>query len=92
MAVAQSFRIKRNAVSIGVLTAIYPPCTCQEVSIENLTAADLQIHTNDDQTEFLVLAPSYARLIPVKAQWFSPSEIAFWLKPGASGTVVLLWY
>lgn len=92
MAVAQAFRIKRNAVSIGVLTAIYPPCTCREVSIENLTAADLQIHTSEDQTEYLALAAGFERQIPGKHQWFSPSEIAFWLKPGASGTVVLLWF
>ena len=92
MAVAQSFRIKRNAVSIGVLTAIRPPCTCSEVSIQNLTAADLTIHTNEDETEYLILAAGYERLIPVKHQFFSPSEIAFWLKPGASGTVVMLWY
>jgi hypothetical protein len=92
VSVSQSFRIKRNAVSIGVLTAIYPPCTCTEVSVENLTSADLQIHTNSDETEYVALAAGFARLIPVKNQWFSPSEIAFWLKPGASGTVVLLWY
>lgn len=91
MSVAQSFRITRAAVSAGALTAVLPPVTCTEVTILNLTTGDLQVHTNSDETEFLIIAASYRDTFDMKTKWFTAGDLAFWLKPSATGTVVLLW-
>lgn len=95
MPVSQAFRVSRLSVVAGTLTAIKPPIGAREVSIGNATTGDLQVHTSDDETEYLVIAAGYERLIPVKRDLMPTSnagQIAFWVKAAQSGTVVILWY
>jgi hypothetical protein len=89
---AQAFRVQRLTLGAGVFTAIRPPAVFAAVSIGNGTAADLQVHTNEDQTEYLIIAPDFERSVPVDILGaFASPEIAFWLKSVPGGTVVLLW-
>lgn len=89
---AQAFRIQRLTLGAGVFTPIRPPAVFASVSVGNGTADDLQVHTNEDQTEFLNIAPDFERAVPVNTLGaFAFPEIAFWLKSPVGGTVVLVW-
>jgi hypothetical protein len=89
---AQAFRIQRLTLGAGVFTAIRPMAVFASVSIGNGTADDLQVHTNEDQTEYLIIAPNFERSVPVNTVGaFAFPEVAFWLKSTPGGTVVLLW-
>lgn len=89
---AGNFRITRTVLAADLLTAIKPPQTAKTVSIGNATSSDLQVHTNDNEAEYLVISAGYERLIPVDRYIFSPDRVAFWLKASQAGTVVLVWY
>ena len=65
MANAQAFRIQRLTLGAGVFTPIKPPAVFAAVAIGNGTADDLQVHTNEDQTEYLNIAPDFERSVPV---------------------------
>jgi hypothetical protein len=91
MAVSQSFRIQRVTLVAGVLTPIYPTVASCSVAIGNGTGADLELHTNTDESEKSILAASYERPVTLHTHRFAPAEIAFWLKSAAGGTVVILW-
>jgi len=89
---AQAFRIQRLTLGAGVFTAIRPPAVFASVSVGNATAGDLQVHTNEDQTEYLVIAPDFERALPVMTLGaFANPDVSFWLKSAVGGTVVLLW-
>jgi len=89
---AQAFRIQRLTLGAGVFTPIKPPAVFAAVAIGNGTADDLQVHTNEDQTEYLNIAPDFERSVPVTTLGaFSNPDTAFWLKSPVGGTVVLLW-
>jgi len=84
--------VQRLTLGAGVFTAIRPPATFAQVSIGNGTLDDLQVHTNEDQTEYLIIASGFERNVPVdRPAMMSPPDVAFWLKAVQSGTVVLLW-
>ena len=89
---SSGFRAKRVALVAGVLTPIWPPHTTKTVSIGNATTGDVQVHTHDDESEYLVIAAGYERTIPVERYQFWTDRIAFWLKATNAGTVVILWY
>jgi hypothetical protein len=93
MAVAQTFRVSRVSVSAGVKTAIAPPVSACQASIGNATSGDVEVHTTDDNdAEYLVIAAGYERNVPATlGVTLRAQETAFWLKPAASGTVVILW-
>lgn len=91
MAVGQSFRVQRVAVAANTLTPVYPPVTAKCVSVGNAIAADLNLHTHTDESEYLVIAAGWERLIDYRSYRFMPDQIAFWLKSTGTGTAVLLW-
>lgn len=93
MSVSQSLAHVRMVLGAGAKTVVYPPRMCQEVTIVNATADDLQIHTTDqDNLHYVILTAGFERPFPVKRTLFDPNNIAFWLTSVAGGTVVLIWY
>jgi len=89
---AQAFRIQRLTLGAGVFTAIKPPAVFASVSVGNGTTNDLQMHTNEDQTEYLIIASNFERTVPVTTLGaFANPDVAFWLKSAVGGSVVLLW-
>lgn len=71
------------------LTAIRPPIGMTRCVVQNGTAADVQIHTSDDLTEYRALAAGYER--PMPATIYRHDEIAFWLYSAPGGLVILEW-
>lgn len=86
------FRIKRIALAANILTPIYPPFVAKALSVGNATSGDLEVHTSDDETEYLVIASGYERSLPINLHLFLTERIACWLKATNAGTAVLLWY
>lgn len=92
MAVAQGFRVARTTLSAATLTAILPPVYARSVTILNGTNADVQVHTNDNSTEYVVIAAGWERPITLHDAQFNPTQTAFWLLSSPGGLVVLLWF
>lgn len=92
MAVSQAFRNQRVALTLGVLTPLVPPIRARAVSIGNATTDDLEVHTNDDLSEYLIVAAGYERLIDLSQANLLTFQTTCWLKAHASGTVVVVWY
>lgn len=89
MAVSRSLRLTRLTLVAGVLTAVYAPLVSSRCVV-GASTTDVDIHTNDDQTEFRTLALGFER--DIKAFYkFRPEEIAFWLKSTNGGLVILEW-
>ncbi len=86
-----AIRIKRLVLQAGELTPIYPSKTAQFVDILNDTNFDVQVHTNTDETEYVVITKGTERRIQANAPWFRVDAIAFWLKTANGGTVVIVW-
>ena len=86
------FRIKRVALLANVLTPMYPPGTAKSLSIGNAGSADLEVHTAEDETEYLVIAAGYERTVPVNMHILTTDRVICWLKTSVAGTAVLLWY
>lgn len=57
--------------------------------VQNGTAADVQIHTTDDGSEYRALAAGFERAIV--AGNFRHDETAFWLLSTPGGLVILEW-
>jgi hypothetical protein len=92
VAQSKAFRIARVSLSAGVLTPITPPQAFTAVSIGNATATDLEVHTQSDGSEYLVVVSGYERALPVVRTQFDSYEIAFWLKSTGGGTAVIIWH
>lgn len=90
--VASPFRIKRHTLEANRCTPIYPPTMAKSVSVGNATSGDLELHTHLDESEYLVIASGYERVIPLDLHLFRPEQVAFRLKAEQAGTVVILWY
>lgn len=87
------FRVRRIGLTGGQKTPITAPMACNNVSIGNATAGDLEVHTTDaNDDEYLVIAAGYERAIALERTRFDHEQPCFWLKPAQSGTAVLLWY
>ena len=88
------FQIKRIALLAGVQTEVYPPMTCQSVTIANGTAGDLRVISQLDGTQYLVVASNFERVIwlpqPTSGQ-FRRGMIGFWLYADQAGTAILMW-
>lgn len=92
MSKSTAFRITRVSLVAGVLTPITPPAVFTAISIGNGTATDLEVHTQSDGTEYLVVSAGYERTILIAKRQFDSYEIGFWLKSSGGGTAVLIWH
>ena len=88
------FQIKRIALLAGVQTEVYPPMTCQSVTIGNATTGDVRVISEEDGSEYLTIASGFERIIwspqPVGSM-FQRNQIGLWLQAVDAGTVILTW-
>lgn len=88
------FQIERVAVLANTQKAIIAPLTCQSVTVLNATTGDVRVEAVADGSQYLVIASGFERVFwlpqPVSGQ-FRKDHINFWLRPDASGTVILVW-
>lgn len=91
---AVPFKVQRPVLLALTLTEVVAPFTCQSVTVGNATAGDLQIHTDQGGSNYLVVAAGFERVIwlpqPTSGQ-FRKDGVAFWLLAAQAGTVVLTW-
>lgn len=93
MAQSEGLRIQRLTLDAGERKAIRPPFQARAVFVGNATSADLKVlHSDEDDTQYLVITAGYEREIEMRTQRFScDGDPAFWLKSTPGGTVILLW-
>lgn len=94
MPVSAAFRVQRLALTAGELTPIRPLMNANSVSIGNPTNQDLQLHTKDDGSEYLIIGPGWERMVEGSHLWlYKITEVAFWLKSVSGGTpgAVITW-
>jgi len=92
MAWARAVRIVRLTLQAGVLTPVAPPNPMEKCMVANGTGGDLEIHTNEDLTEYRVLTSGFERLVEAhKLQGFLNDNTAFWLRSAGGGLVILEW-
>jgi hypothetical protein len=89
---ARAIRQIRVTLSAATLTAIVPPQAATQCIVANGTAADVELHTADDSTEYRVIPSGYERAVRAfQLHGFRHDETAFWLKSTPGGLVILEW-
>lgn len=87
---SRALREIRVTLDAGNLTAVTPPlCGLSRCVVQNGTAADVQIHTSDDLSEYRALAAGFERGLSVA--YYRQDEPAFWLLSTPGGLVILEW-
>lgn len=92
--IAVPFQIQRLTLQAGVLTPVTAPRSTPSVNVGNATAGNIEIHTSETGTDFVILASNFERLITLSQPAygiFRKDVIVFWLKAVNTGTVVLIW-
>jgi hypothetical protein len=87
-----AFDIQRVSLTIAVLRSISPIVPSSKVTVINLTGAALRVYTTaGDDTTYLDIADGNYWLFEYASHRVRPTETAFSLLPGVSGTAVLIW-
>jgi hypothetical protein len=93
--VSRSVSFTRVGVSAGEKLGIRPERISSSVTIQNGTPDDLEVHSsNEDDAHFLVIGAGFERTLPKlhnNNTIFDTDNVAFWLKPVQTGSVVLIW-
>ncbi len=92
MAVSAAFYINRITLVAGELTPILPQiAVAKDVVIQNATGTDLQVHSSDLGTNYIIIAAGYEREIAGNWQLYKRGSTGFWLYSAGGGTVVVMW-
>jgi len=92
MAASSAFQVTRQTLVAGVLTPILPQmAVAKDVTIQNGTGADLEVHSSDGGSNYVVIVEGFEREFWGNYQLYQRNQIAFWLRSAGGGPVVMIW-